>query len=107
MRLKRRAYGRGGRRSPGAVIRAGHERKDDVLYRQNEALTDYLLVSQNAACIDHYVRHTDGQWLLTTAEGLDASLYIASLGCTRLLSEVYNKIEFAAGETAIGQTPSS
>jgi Uma2 family endonuclease len=65
-------------------------------YRQIETLTDYLLVSQKEPYIDHYTKQADGRWLLTPVMGLEAILPIPSLGCTLLLSEVYDKITFPA-----------
>jgi len=67
-------------------------------YRQIGMLTGCLLIAQKESCIDHYARQSDGRWLLTTAVGLDASLPISSLGCTLLLSAVYDKIAFDAEE---------
>lgn len=66
-------------------------------YRKIESLTDYVLISQDAAHIEHFVRHADG-WLLTEANGLDASIAIASIGCELRLAEVYDKVELAGGE---------
>jgi Uma2 family endonuclease len=70
-------------------------------YRQLETLTDYLLISQKRSYIEHYEKQADGRWLLaTTAVGLEATVPVASLGCTLLLSEVYDKVEF--DETGVG-----
>ncbi len=64
-------------------------------YRHLESLTDYLLISQKRPYIEHYEKQADGRWLLaTTAVGMEARVPIGSLGCTLLLSEVYDKVEF-------------
>ncbi len=59
-------------------------------------LTDYLLVSQDKPVIEHYRRQPNGEWLLATVSGLDASLSIASIGCELKLSEVYDGVSFPA-----------
>jgi Uma2 family endonuclease len=63
------------------------------------SLSDYILVWQDMPLIEHFIRQADGNWLMVTALGLDASLNIASLGCTLELSEVYRLIEFPPEET--------
>jgi len=65
-------------------------------YQQITSLTDYLLVAQDEARIEHFARQPDGRWLLTTAAGSDAALPIASLGVTLPLAEVYERITFPA-----------
>lgn len=57
-------------------------------------LTDYILVSQSAPVIEHYRKQPSGDWLLSSVEGLENSLHIASIGCTLRLSEVYDRVEF-------------
>lgn len=60
-------------------------------YRKIASLQEYLLVEQDRAHIEHYQRQ-DGAWLLTEAEGLDATMALASIGCTLALGEVYDKV---------------
>lgn len=63
-------------------------------YRQIESLTDYVLISQDQALIEHYQRQPGGQWLLTDYRGLEATLALASIGCTLPLAEIYDKVDF-------------
>lgn len=64
-------------------------------YQNIESLTDYLLVSQNEPRVEHFARHRDdGQWLFSSAVGLDAAVRIASIECVLPLSEVYDRIAF-------------
>lgn len=63
-------------------------------YRSIETLQEYVLVSQNEARIEKYVRHGDGFWLLSEAVGIDSEIEFASIGCRVALSEVYDKINF-------------
>ncbi|HVF67188.1 MAG TPA: Uma2 family endonuclease [Pyrinomonadaceae bacterium] len=65
-------------------------------YKTIETLTDYVLVSQDRALIEHFSRQPDGTWSLTEVDGLDASLGLASINCRLPLAEVYDRIEFAA-----------
>ena len=63
-------------------------------YRTLESLTDYLLVAQNKAKIEHFHRQNDGQWTLSESRGIDDTIEIASIECKLALSEVYDKVEF-------------
>lgn len=63
------------------------------MYRTLESLTDYILISQNSAQIDHY-QLNDGQWRLTDAQGLEATLWIENIQCSLPLAEVYDKVGF-------------
>jgi Uma2 family endonuclease len=62
----------------------------------NPTLTDYLLVSQSVALIEYYQRQDSNRWELSSVEGLDGSLELASIGCTLRLSEVYEGVIFPA-----------
>lgn len=63
-------------------------------YRSIESLQEYVLISQNEARIEKYVRHGDGFWLLSEAIGLESEIEFASIDCRVALSEVYDKINF-------------
>jgi Uma2 family endonuclease len=63
-------------------------------YRALESLTDYLLVAQDKPRIEHYHRQADGRWLYFAAEGLEAGVEIATIGCTLSLAEVYERVGF-------------
>ena len=63
------------------------------------SLSDYILVWQDMPLIEHFIRQADGNWLMVTALGLEASLDIASLSCSLKLSDVYRFIEFPPEET--------
>lgn len=67
-------------------------------YRAIESLTDYLLVAQDEAKIEHYTRQKDG-WLLTQVKGLDDVLPLPSIGCELRLAEVYEQVEVAVPPT--------
>jgi Uma2 family endonuclease len=72
----------------------GYDRGRKFLqYRKLASLTEYLLVSQEARRIEKYERQPDGRWLLSEAEGKASRVEIQSIGCSLLLSDVYEKVE--------------
>ena len=64
------------------------------LYRQLESLREYILVAQDEAHVERYVRQADDSWLLTVFKGLDAVVQLTTLGCSLPLSEVYEDVTF-------------
>ena len=69
-----------------------------ALYRRLDSLREYILVSQDKALVEQYVRQDDGSWKFTATEGVEASLFFPSLGCSLSLSEIYDRVQF--GEVA-------
>jgi Uma2 family endonuclease len=67
----------------------------------NPSLTDYLLVSQDRAQVEHFTRQPDGSWSYRLATGLDAAVVIATIRCTLKLSEVYERIALPLDEGKI------
>src|SRR5215213_1009600 len=65
-------------------------------YKTIETLTDYVLVSQDRARLEHFSRQPDGAWSLASLSAPDASPDLASINCRLPLAEVYDRIEFAA-----------
>jgi Uma2 family endonuclease len=74
-------------------------------YRALESLTDYLLVAQDQPRIEHFRRQTDGQWLYSVADGLDAQVEIATIGCVLHLAEVYERVAFVERELEPARHP--
>ena len=64
-------------------------------YRSIESLQEYILVSQNEARIEKYVKHGDGFWLLSEAVGLDSEIEFSAIECRIPLREVYDKVDFS------------
>ncbi len=60
----------------------------------NPTLTDYILVWQDEALVEHYIRQSSGDWLLKEYHGLDKSFRIDSIECSLNLAEIYDRIEF-------------
>jgi Uma2 family endonuclease len=70
-------------------------------YRSIPSLREYVLVSQDAYHIEHYVRQDDDQWLFSDAVGEAASLELPSIDCTLALADVYAKVTFE-GDSGTG-----
>lgn len=71
-------------------------------YRTLDSLTDYLLVSQDSASVEHRVRLPGDQWLLGIYQGLASEVPISSIGCALPLAEVYDKVEWSSEDAASG-----
>jgi Uma2 family endonuclease len=57
-------------------------------YRSIQSMTDYILISQNVARIEHYSRQQDGSWILRSHEN-GSSVALARLNVTLSVSELY------------------
>ncbi|MGI8642196.1 MAG: Uma2 family endonuclease [Pyrinomonadaceae bacterium] len=64
-------------------------------YRSIESLREYVLVSQDEARIEKYVKNGDGFWFLSEAVGLEAEIEFSSIECRIALKEVYDKVNFS------------
>jgi Uma2 family endonuclease len=60
----------------------------------NPTFTDYLLVSQDRAQVEHFIRQADGGWTQYVHTGLDASVTISSIQCTLKLADVNDRVTF-------------
>lgn len=76
-------------------------------YRKLESLTDYLLISQDRALVEHYVPQPGGdtvsdpsvsKWLLTAYQGTDNTVIISSFDVELPLGEIYDKVEWSRDE---------
>lgn len=68
-------------------------------YRERNTLQEYVLVSQETARIERFVRQND-EWIFADAQGLDSTIILTSLDCTLQLSDVYRKVEFNPDDAA-------
>jgi Uma2 family endonuclease len=65
----------------------------------NPSLTDYLVVAQDRPLIEHFALQENGQWVIAASvTELSGSVHIASINCTLLLEEVYDRVEFPEEE---------
>jgi Uma2 family endonuclease len=60
-------------------------------YRKIPSLREYLLVVQGRPSIERYIRQGD-VWILSEAQGLEASVHLESIDCILSLREVYDKV---------------
>ena len=68
-------------------------------YREVRTLTDYVIVSQDRASVDHFFRReAEGPWLLIGYSGLEARVAIDNFEIVLPLSEIYAGVDFAAAE---------
>ncbi len=64
-------------------------------YTTIDSLVAYLLVAQNEARIDSYIRQGSGQWLYQSVTGLQSEIRIPSLHITMALGRIYRKVDLA------------
>jgi len=67
-------------------------------YRRLASLSDYVLVSQDKARVEHFARHPGDPslWEFAEISGLDGVLRLASIACEVTLRDVYDRVEFSA-----------
>lgn len=63
-------------------------------YRTLSSLQEYVLIAQDRPHIERFVRGDRGMWIFSEVNGLDVSLELASIGCTLLLADVFQKVAF-------------
>ncbi len=78
--------------SPGTALMDRNEQLME--YTQIDTLDTYLLVAQDGAGIERYMRHERGQWRYPRVSGLDADIALPSIDCTPALAKVYQKVSF-------------
>jgi len=64
-----------------------------AIYRRIPSLTEYLLVSQYRVAVELFSRGADDRWTLSEFTALDATVTLASIGCTLTLAEIYDKVD--------------
>jgi Uma2 family endonuclease len=65
-----------------------------ALYQGLESLTDYLLVSQDMARVEHFAREDAGHWRFTAYDGLDSVVEIESIQCNIPAADIFARIDF-------------
>ena len=71
-------------------------------YRKLESLTDYLLISQERAWIEHRARQSEIKWLIGFYMGMETVVPVPSIDCELRLSDVYDKIDWPDESSARG-----
>lgn len=57
------------------------------------SLTDYILIYQDVAFIEHHEKHSDGRWVHNVFDGLQDTLRIPSIECEISMAEIYDRVE--------------
>lgn len=65
-------------------------------YRTLESLQEYVLIAQDRVQAEVFRRQPDGQWLLRAVSRLEDSITLESVGCSLLLSDIYEDVEIPA-----------
>ena len=63
-------------------------------YRTIPSLMNYVLIAQDRHSIDCFERDPDGAWRLTSCQGLDGKVQLASIDSQLAATEVYDKVIF-------------
>jgi len=70
-------------------------------YRSLDSLREYLLISSERVSTDLFTRQPDGRWLLSSADRLDASIELQTIGGTLALADLYADIGFDSPPTPL------
>ncbi len=62
-------------------------------YQQVESLAEYVLVTQDAPRVEHFVRRQDS-WRYVDLRGQESTLELETLGCGLKLSRVFRRVPF-------------
>lgn len=63
-------------------------------YQTIETLRDYVIISQDSACITQYTRHEGQSWLPREYTQIKEAVHLASIGCQLELMAIYRKVSF-------------
>jgi Uma2 family endonuclease len=66
--------------------------KKFMKYRRIESLLEYVLVAQDEAHVEHYVRQLNGGWLLSESTTLGDEIYLSSIDSHLKMSAIYDKV---------------
>ena len=61
-------------------------------YRDIPSLKEYVMVTQDRASVERYIRQTDGGWLLQEIESIEAAVRFDSIDVMVPLAEIYRNI---------------
>ena len=62
-------------------------------------LTDYLLIYQDVAFVEHHERTAESRWVHNAFDGLDDTLRIPSINCQIPMIEIYDRVDFATADS--------
>ena len=74
---------------------AAYDRGEKFMsYQKLDSLCEYVLISQNSVCVEHYLRQVQ-DWDLTEFRSLDDVFSLVSIGCELSLQTIYAKVQFS------------
>lgn len=74
---------------------AAYDRGDKfAAYQKLDSLCEYVLISQDSVCVEHYLRQ-DQEWELTEFRSLNDVFHLVSIGCALSLRAIYAKVQFS------------
>ncbi|MXV75149.1 Uma2 family endonuclease [Candidatus Poribacteria bacterium] len=63
-------------------------------YQKLDSLCEYVLISQDSVCVEHYLRQAQ-DWNLTEFRSLDDVFSLVSIACELSLQAIYAKVQFS------------
>ncbi|MBA3786292.1 MAG: Uma2 family endonuclease [Acidobacteria bacterium] len=74
---------------------ASFDRAEKFLsYQTLELLNEYVLISQDKALVEQYIKREDGNWIYKATIGLESTLDFSSVKATLSLQDIYDLVEF-------------
>jgi Uma2 family endonuclease len=78
--------------SPGTALQDRNDKLHE--YIQIETLQLYVLIAQDEAKVERFMRHESDDWLYSIASERDGEIALPSLNCVLTLSALYQKVAF-------------
>ena len=63
-------------------------------YQTLESLDEYVLISQDKALVEQYIKREDGNWIYKATIELESSVDFSSVKATLSLQDIYDLVEF-------------
>ena len=74
---------------------AAYDRGDKfAAYQKLDSLREYVLISQDSVCVEHYLRQNQ-EWDLTEFRSLNDVFHLVSIGCALSFRAIYAKVQFS------------
>jgi len=74
---------------------ASFDRAEKFLsYQTLVSLEEYVLISQEKAVVEQYIKREDGNWIFQATIGLESSVKFTSIETALALQEIYDLVEF-------------
>jgi len=78
---------------------ASFDRAEKFLsYQTLVTLEEYVLISQEKAAVEQYIKREDGNWIFQATIGLESSVKFTSIKTALSLQEMYELVQFEEEE---------